>query len=100
MNILLTLCMLLTTTTSMQDCGCYNPYDGAIQSFLGDPSKNCDTKGVCFVPCNSSCPDTMPATIKFMGGKGKCQSNMACSLPGGLVPDRPAVFVKGGGLIP
>ena len=103
MNIFFTLCMLATTTTTtttttpntMEECRCSNPYDGTIQSFIGNPSKNCDTKGVCFVPCNSPCPDTMPATIKFIGGKDKCQSNMACSLAGGFVPDRPAVIVKG-----
>ena len=63
--------------------------------WLGDPSKNCDTKGVCFVPCDSDCPDKQRAYDLF-AGTGKCVSNKACRLDGGFVPDRPAVHVVGG----
>ena len=80
---------------SRQECRCYNPFKESVQSFLGDPSKNCDTKGVCFVPCDSTCEDKEKAVALF-AGPSKCVSNQACSLDGGFVADRPQVVVVGG----
>merc|ERR1712086_252004 len=87
--------MMLMVSNSRQECRCYNPFDGSIQSQIGDPSRNCDTKGVCFVSCDSTCSDKHPADSLF-AGRGRCVSSTACSLDGGFVLDRPKVIVLGG----
>ena len=79
---------------SSSSCRCYNPFQDLAQSFLGDPTQNCNAKGACFVPCDASCSDTVPSKSKY-AGRGKCISSAACKLDGGFVPERPDVFVAG-----
>ena len=93
--ILSILLLFLMISNSRQECRCYNPFEGTNQPFLGNPSKNCDTKGVCFVPCDSTCKD-QKAAVTLFAGPSKCVSNQACSLDGGYVSDRPEVVVVGG----
>ena len=90
------LLLALTISSSTQSpCKCNNPWQGSVQAFLGDPSKNCDTRGVCYVLCDSDCSD-IRAAVGLFAGQGKCVSSKACRLDGGFVPDRPVVIVVGG----
>eukprot|EP00092_Neocalanus_flemingeri_P105616 GFUD01135407.1.p1 GENE.GFUD01135407.1~~GFUD01135407.1.p1 ORF type:complete len:155 (-),score=36.04 GFUD01135407.1:78-542(-) len=92
---LLVLCLRISLS-SQTPCRCYNPYEDSLQDFLGDPSRNCDSTGVCFVPCDSDCPDRQPAPAHLFTGRGRCVAGSACRLDGGFVPDRPDIVVVGG----
>eukprot|EP00092_Neocalanus_flemingeri_P035689 GFUD01038856.1.p1 GENE.GFUD01038856.1~~GFUD01038856.1.p1 ORF type:complete len:142 (-),score=23.05 GFUD01038856.1:261-686(-) len=90
LSTLLLLCtLLLLPQPTTPVCQCSNPYEGSLQSQIGDPITNCRSTGVCFVPCVSTCMDVFPAT--GFGGAGKCKSGIACNLKGGTTTLKPII---------
>ena len=82
--------LLSLLPSSLGDCQCQNPLQFTLQSYLGDPSITCRKRGVCFVPCDSSCKDVHPSK-GFAARPDRCESGVACSMTGGTTTLAPII---------